>query len=48
MFDYSITNEYGYDEDYSYLNDVIERTLKHEKVSAANFSIVFICPPCRR
>ena len=42
MFDYSITNEYGYDEDYSYLNDVIERTLKHEKVSAANFSIVFV------
>ena len=42
MFDYSITNEYGYDKDYSYLDDVIKRTLKHEKVKNANFSIVFV------
>lgn len=42
MNDYSITNEYGYDKDYSYLNDVIDRTLKHEKVDNANFSIVFV------
>ncbi len=42
MFDYSITNEYGYDKDYSYLEGVIERTLKHEKVKNANFSIVFV------
>ena len=42
MIDYSITNEYGYKEDYSYLDDVIKRVLKHEKVKNANFSIVFV------
>lgn len=42
MIDYSITNEFGYKEDYSYLDDVIKRTLKHEKVENANFSIVFV------
>ena len=42
MNDYSITNEYGYEKDYSYLNGVIENTLKHEKVTNANFSIVFV------
>ena len=42
MIDYSITNEYGYDKDYSYLNDVIKRTFKHEKIKEANFSIVFV------
>jgi len=42
MNDYSITNEYGYDKDYSYLDDAIKRTLKHEKVKNANFSIVFV------
>ena len=42
MNDYSITNEYGYDKDYSFLDDVIKRTLKHEKVKKANFSIVLV------
>lgn len=42
MIDYSITNEYGYDKDYSYLDDAIKRCLKHEKVKNANFSIVFV------
>lgn len=42
MNDYSITNEFGYEKDYSYLNDVIERTLKKEKVKNATFSIVFV------
>ena len=42
MIDYSITNEYGYDKDYSYLDDTIKRVLKHEKVDNANFSIVFV------
>ncbi len=42
MNDYSITNEYNYDKDYSYLDDVIKRVLKHEKVKNANFSIVFV------
>ncbi len=42
MIDYKITNEYGYDKDYSYLDDVIKRTLKREKVKNATFSIVFV------
>lgn len=42
MIDYSITNEFGYDKDYSYLDDAIKRTLKIEKVKNANFSIVFV------
>ncbi len=42
MIDYSITNEYGYDKDYSYLDDIIKITLKKEKVKNANFSIVFV------
>lgn len=42
MIDYSITNEFGYDKDYSYLDDLIKRTMKHEKVKNANFSIVFV------
>ncbi len=42
MSDYSITNEYGYNKDYSYLNSLIERVLKGEKVKNANFSIVFV------
>ena len=42
MNDFSITNEYGYEKDYSFLDDVIKRTLKHEKVKNANFSIVFV------
>ena len=42
MNDYSITNEYGYTEDYAFLNDVINRTLEMEKVKNANFSIVFV------
>ena len=41
MNDYSITNEYGYKEDYSYLNDVIERTLKKEKVKNAIHIILY-------
>lgn len=42
MNDYSITNEFGYEKDYSFLDCVIERCLKHEKVKNANFSIVFV------
>lgn len=42
MIDYSITNEYGYEKDYSYLDAVIKRVMHHEKVKRANFSIVFV------
>ena len=40
--DIQIINEYGYQEDYSYLNDVISLTLKHEKVKNAIFSLIFV------
>lgn len=42
MNDYSITDEFGYEKDYSFLDGVIKRCLKHEKVKNANFSIVFV------
>lgn len=39
---YEINNIYGYDEDYSYLDKVIKKTLKLEKVKKAVFSITFV------
>lgn len=42
MNDFKIIDEYGYDKDYSYLDKIINRTLKLEKVKSANLSIVFI------
>ncbi len=42
MIDYSITDEFGYNKDYSYLDKVIKRALKLEKVKNATFSIVFV------
>lgn len=42
MIDYSITNEFGYDKDYSYLDVTIKNVMKHEKIKNANFSIVFV------
>lgn len=42
MNNYEIIDEYGYKEKYSYLNDVIDATLKHENVSNAYFSVIFI------
>ena len=41
MNEYTINDEYGY-QNYEYLDAVIERTLKHESVSNAVFSIVFV------
>lgn len=40
--DIAINNEYGYKEDYSYLEKVIDLTLKEEKVKNAIFSIVLV------
>lgn len=40
--DITIENEYGYKEDYSYLEPVISIALKEENVSHAVFSIVFV------
>lgn len=42
MNNYEITDNYGYKEDYSYLNEVTEETLTHEKVENAIFSIIFV------
>jgi len=41
MNEYEITDNYGY-KDYEYLNEVIDATLKHEKVENAIFSIIFV------
>lgn len=42
MVDYEINNIYNYESDYSYLDGVIKRTLKQEKVKNAIFSIIFV------
>ena len=40
--EYDIIDEFNFEEDYSYLNEVIAHTLEHEKVTNAVFSIIFI------
>lgn len=40
--DVTIENEFGYQEDYSYLSRVIEVALQEEKVENAVFSILFV------
>lgn len=40
--DVSIENEYGYQEDFSYLLEVIDMALKIENVAHAVFTIVFV------
>ena len=42
MNNYDIIDNFGYKEDYSYLQRVIDSTLKHENVLNAVFSIVFV------
>ena len=42
MNNYDIVDNFGYSEDYSYLDNVINATLKHEKVDNAIFSIIFV------
>ena len=42
MKSYTISNLYGYDRNYNYLNKIIKRTLKHEKACKSIFSIVFV------
>ena len=41
MINYEINDLVGY-KDYSYLDDVIKRTLKHEKIDNCVFSIIFV------
>ena len=42
MNDFEIIDNYGCDFDYSYLEKIIDKTLKMENVDKATFSIVFI------
>ena len=42
MIDYKITNEYGYKNDYSYLDSLIKRIFKHEHIKNATLSIVLV------
>lgn len=37
-----IENLYGYDQDYDYLNQVIDLTLEMEKIENAVFSVIFV------
>ena len=39
---YSISNLFGYEKDYKYLNKIIKSTLKHEDAKNSIFSIVFV------
>lgn len=39
---YSISNVYGYDKNYKFLDKLIKRTLRHEKAKNSIFSIVFV------
>lgn len=39
---YQINNEFGYSEDYDYLDSLIERVLTREKATDSVFSIIFV------
>jgi len=42
MNQYTINDEFGYDKNIQYLNSLIERTLHHEHVNNAIFSIILV------
>ena len=42
MNDITISNEYGYDKDYSYLDEVFSHTLEDQKITNAIFSVIFV------
>ena len=42
MNEITINDEYGYDKDYSYLDEVFEHTLNDQKVDNAMFSVIFV------
>ncbi len=42
MMQYQINNEFGYSEDYDYLDSLIERVLTREKATDSVFSIIFV------
>ena len=42
MNDFDINDEFGYDKDYSYLDDVLNIALDYEKVKNSYFSVIFV------
>lgn len=42
MNDFDINDEFGYDKDYSYLEDVLNIALDYEKVKDSYFSVIFV------
>lgn len=42
MMQYQINDEFGYSEDYDYLDSLIERVLTREKATDSVFSIIFV------
>ena len=42
MNDITIDDNYGYDKDYSYLDEVFSHTLEDQKVKNAIFSVIFV------
>ena len=42
MNDFDINDEFGYDKDYSYLDDVLNIALDYEKVKDSYFSVIFV------
>ncbi len=42
MNDITITDNYGYNKDYEFLNEVFEHTLEDQKVKNAIFSVIFV------
>ncbi len=42
MMQYQINDEFGYSEDYDYLDSLIERVLTQEKATDSVFSIIFV------
>lgn len=42
MNEYEIIDEFGYEQDYSYLNEVIDHTLNKLNINNAYFSVIFI------
>lgn len=40
--DFQINNEFGYDKEYTFLNDVINKTMEFEKIVNPIFSITFV------
>ena len=42
MNDFDINDEFGYDKDYSYLDEVLKTALDYEKIKNSYFSVIFV------